>query len=119
MNDMVTNIFSMYPLFSSIEQYRDNHLKHHRHLNTDDDPDWFIKLGKKEFTFPKTKKEFLLTVFSYFTLIAGAKDAIAPSSTAERAKSTRAQGIVRRHDALVYQWYTYVWHIFSYNMVQP
>lgn len=76
MNDMITNIFSMYPLFSSIEQYRDNHLKHHRHLNTDDDPDWFIKLGKKEFTFPKTKKEFLLTVFSYFTLIAGAKDAI-------------------------------------------
>lgn len=76
MNDLVTNLFSMYPLFSSIEQYRGNHLKHHRHLNTDDDPDWFIKLGKKAFTFPKSKVEFLMTVLSYFSLVQGAKDAI-------------------------------------------
>lgn len=75
-NDLVTNLFSMYPLFSSIEQYRDNHLRHHRHLNTDEDPDWFIKLGRKEFTFPKSKREFLITVLGYFTLVAGIKDAL-------------------------------------------
>jgi len=75
-NDLITNIFTMYPIFTSIEVYRENHMLHHRHLNTEDDPDWVAKLGKKAFTFPKTKKEFLLTVFSYWTLYQGITDAI-------------------------------------------
>ena len=75
-SDRITNLTSMYPLFSSIESYRQNHLRHHRHLNTDDDPDWFVKLGRKEFTFPKTRREFLLIILSYFTLIQGLKDAL-------------------------------------------
>ena len=76
LSDLLTNFISMYPLFSSIEQYRPNHLSHHRHLNTHDDPDWFAKLGRKEFQFPKTKREFILTVLAYFTLVSGVKDAI-------------------------------------------
>lgn len=76
MNDLLTNLFSMYALFSSIEQYRDNHLRHHRNLNTEDDPDWLVKLGRKEFTFPKTKKEFLLTILAYLTLVSGVRDAL-------------------------------------------
>ena len=75
-NDLVTNIFVMYPIFTSIETYRQNHMRHHRHLNSEHDPDWVAKLGKKEFTFPKTRKEFLTTVFSYLTLIKGTQDAI-------------------------------------------
>ena len=39
-NDLISNITTMYPLFSSIEKYRENHLRHHQHLNTEDDPDW-------------------------------------------------------------------------------
>lgn len=75
-NDIVTNLSTMYLLFSSIENYRKNHLTHHRNLNTEEDPDWFAKLGKKEFQFPQTKKEFLLTLLSYFSLYQGISDAI-------------------------------------------
>lgn len=75
-NDLLTNLFTMYPLFTSIETYRQNHLRHHQHLNTEEDPDWVAKLGKRAFTFPKTKKEFLLTIGSYFTMYKGISDAI-------------------------------------------
>ncbi len=75
-NDLLTNLVTMYPLFTSIAVYRQNHMRHHRHLNTEDDPDWVAKLTMREFRFPKTRTEFLLTVFSYFTLYQGAKDAI-------------------------------------------
>ena len=75
-NDLITNITTMYPLFTSIGQYRQNHLRHHKHLNTDDDPDWVSKLGAEAFRFPKTKWEFLRIVFSYLTLYRGVKDAI-------------------------------------------
>lgn len=95
-NDIITNVTSMYPLFTSIEQYRQNHLRHHQHLNTEEDPDWVSKFGKKEFTFPKTKQEFLLTVFSYFTLYQGIKDAIwflkrfqAPAAKRNAAKENK------------------------------
>lgn len=75
-NDRLTNLLIMYPIFSSIEVYRNNHLQHHQHLNTDEDPDWVAKLGNRAFTFPKTKREFLLTVGSYFFLYQGIMDAI-------------------------------------------
>ena len=93
-NDLLTNLFINYPLFTSIEQYRQNHLRHHRHLNTEHDPDWVSKFGKKEFTFPKTKSEFLLTIFSYFVLYQGIRDAIwflkrfrAPENQVKKDKS--------------------------------
>ena len=75
-NDLLTNLLTMYPIFTSIEGYRQNHLQHHIHLNTEQDPDWVSKLGVREFTFPKTKLEFLKTVFAYFTLYRGMKDVI-------------------------------------------
>ncbi len=75
-NDRITNLFIMYPFFLTIEKYRDNHLRHHQHLNTEEDPDWVSKFGKSEFTFPKTKLDFIKTVLSYFLLVQGIKDAI-------------------------------------------
>ncbi|MCB0707041.1 MAG: fatty acid desaturase family protein [Saprospiraceae bacterium] len=99
-NDLITNLVTMYPLFTSIEVYRENHLKHHKHLNTDHDPDWVSKLGKKEFTFPKSKMEFLSTIFSYFTLFQGLKDAIwffkrfqAPANSGARAFKITPKGV--------------------------
>jgi len=75
-NDLISNLLIMYPIFTSIEKYRANHLKHHQHLNTMDDPDWVAKLTKREFQFPKTKQEFLLTLSSYLVLYQGILDAI-------------------------------------------
>lgn len=74
-NDLLSNLLIMYPIFTSIEVYRENHLRHHQHLNTDHDPDWVAKLGNRAFTFPKTKKEFLLSVGSYLFLYQGIMDA--------------------------------------------
>ena len=75
-NDLITDITTMYPLFTSLEQYRQNHLRHHKHLNTEHDPDWVSKLGVEEFRFPKSRGEFLWIVFSYLILYRGVKDAI-------------------------------------------
>ena len=75
-NDLVTNYLTMYPIFTSIEIYRTNHLRHHQHLNTEEDPDWVAKLGNRAFTFPKSRGEFLLTVASYLALYQGVMDAI-------------------------------------------
>lgn len=75
-NDRITNWFTMYPVYTTIHTYRKNHLAHHQNLNTEEDPDWVAKLGKREFTFPKTKTEFLLGILSYFTLYQGIADAI-------------------------------------------
>ena len=90
-NDLLSNIFTMYPIFTSIETYRRNHLAHHQHLNTDDDPDWVAKLGKRGFTFPQSQKEFLLMLGSYLVLYQGIMDAIwffkrFGSDTGKRAK---------------------------------
>lgn len=73
--DLITNVTTMYPLFLTIENYRDNHLRHHQHLNTDHDPDWVAKFGRKEFVFPQTKAEFFKTILSYFLLMQGIRDA--------------------------------------------
>lgn len=75
-NDLITDVTTMYPIFLTIEKYRANHLTHHKHLNTEEDPDWVSKLPKKEFQFPKTKTAFILGILSYFLLIQGIKDAI-------------------------------------------
>ncbi len=75
-NDRWTNFLTLYPIFTSIDKYRANHLSHHQHLNTHDDPDWVAKLTKRSFTFPKTKVEFITTVLSYFFLIQGIMDAV-------------------------------------------
>jgi len=75
-NDGLTNWLTMYPLFTSIATYRQNHLRHHQHLNTEEDPDWVAKLGKRAFTFPKTKREFLLTLGAYLVMYKGISDAV-------------------------------------------
>jgi len=74
-NDLISNITTMYPLFLTIENYRNNHLRHHQHVNTEQDPDWVAKLHKKEFLFPQSKWAFFRTVLSYFLLWQGIKDA--------------------------------------------
>lgn len=57
-NDRLSNWFLAWPVLVSTEGYRDNHLAHHFHLNTDEDPDWVRKEGKHEWEFPKTRIQF-------------------------------------------------------------
>ena len=39
-NDLITELFLAWPVFLSVTAYRAMHLNHHRHLNTEKDPDW-------------------------------------------------------------------------------
>lgn len=74
-NDILTNIFTMYPLFLTIEDYRYGHIAHHTKLNTSEDPDWSRKLGDPAFTFPQTKRDFILRLLSYLVFYQGVLDA--------------------------------------------
>jgi len=60
LSDLIGNVFMGYPLFLTVETYRSHHLKHHRHINTEQDPDWNYKVGRKEFQTPTTKSRFFL-----------------------------------------------------------
>lgn len=65
LNDLITNFFITFPIFSSLERVRNIHFKHHKDPNTKDDPDWVNKHNNKEWVFPKTKLNYIITVCKY------------------------------------------------------
>lgn len=54
-NDLVGEVCCAWPQLVTMAQYRCHHFAHHDHLNSDDDPDWVRKRGKKDWRFPKTR----------------------------------------------------------------
>lgn len=56
LNDWLGELFTAAPMLVSLKTYRKDHLAHHQHTNTNDDPDWVRKLGQPEeaayWTFP-------------------------------------------------------------------
>ncbi len=70
-SDIVTNCLISYHIYLPVEKYRHTHLEHHQHLNTDEDPDWVLKMDFEDYEFPKTKVAFLQTVLSYLFLYKG------------------------------------------------
>ncbi len=60
LNNWFSDLLCAFPLGFDTAIYRDNHLKHHRHLNTDKDPDWIRKNGRPDWTFPTTPKKLAL-----------------------------------------------------------
>ena len=53
-NDIVSEMLLAFPLFVTVRGYRLSHLAHHRHMNTEYDPDWVSK-ETPDWVFPKTK----------------------------------------------------------------
>ena len=60
--------FCAYPIFQDNRVYRPYHLKHHRHTETEDDPDLVLSSP-----FPITKKSFIRKIFRDLTGITGVK----------------------------------------------
>jgi fatty acid desaturase len=56
-NDFISNLFCAFPVGMSTALYRDYHLKHHRHLNTEKDPQLVSNDGHKTWIWPKKKSE--------------------------------------------------------------
>lgn len=70
LNDLASDLFTMFPLFSSIHHYRLQHLAHHQFVNDPDrDPDISqLKTSGHWLSFPVTKKQFLRTLLKQLTL---------------------------------------------------
>jgi fatty acid desaturase len=65
LNDWLGEILLAWPfIVLSMRAYRSNHFPHHRHLNTDRDPDW-VRKQTEEWRFPKTKLGLAWLLLSY------------------------------------------------------
>lgn len=69
-NDLLANWGAAFPTFFDLHNYRRNHLRHHEHLNTDQDPDLIRKRGRAEWTFPVGHGRIALYL-PYFVFIWG------------------------------------------------
>lgn len=70
-NDFISDFFAAYPIFFSTLEYRNNHLPHHRHTNTSQDPDWVRKISNPEWQFPQTKASIAKTLARQILLMGG------------------------------------------------
>jgi fatty acid desaturase len=61
-NDRLSDWLLAYPVFLTTASYRRHHLAHHRHLNTDEDPDWTRKKGLEDWVFPKSRRELVVVL---------------------------------------------------------
>jgi len=57
-NDWTADLLCAFPLLFDTDVYRKNHLAHHRHLNTEQDPDWVRKVGQTDWLFPMAASQF-------------------------------------------------------------
>lgn len=73
-SEWTADLFIAWPLLATLEGYRRNHLGHHRYLNTDRDPDWAIKLGSREFTFPQEMRFAVLNLAGYLVGVSTFRD---------------------------------------------
>lgn len=64
-NDRICNWLTAWPLGVAVEGYRDHHWNHHRHTNTDLDPDWARKSKLPAWRFPKSRKKFFRDLLPY------------------------------------------------------
>lgn len=74
LSDWICEITLSWPLLTTVAAYRGNHLAHHRYTNTDQDPDWVIKLGTRKFTFPQSWQHGVLTLLSYLVVVGSVLD---------------------------------------------
>jgi fatty acid desaturase len=70
LNDFIGSWLCAYPVMFDMHAYRATHLKHHEHLNSEQDPDWIRKRTRREWQFPVTKSKLALFV-PYFLLLWG------------------------------------------------
>lgn len=73
-SDWIADLFIGWPLLATLEGYRRNHLSHHRYLNTDQDPDWKVKIGSREFTFPQEMRFAVLNLAGYLVGVSTVRD---------------------------------------------
>jgi fatty acid desaturase len=75
-NDWIGDLLLAWPITTTVDSYRRNHLEHHKHANTERDPDWVAKVGRPLFTFPQRLRTALLHLGGYLLFVNSIRDAI-------------------------------------------
>ncbi|MBX3039606.1 MAG: fatty acid desaturase family protein [Bdellovibrionaceae bacterium] len=70
LNDLTSDFLTAFPFLGATSWYRRHHAAHHRHLNTDQDPDWARKIHLQEWQFPQSVFQMTKT-FTKQVLIGG------------------------------------------------
>lgn len=65
LNDLIGDIFTAFPFFITVHGFRRNHMPHHRHVSTDEDPNWIASLKKDRYQFPKTRKQIVIEILRH------------------------------------------------------
>ena len=65
LNDLIGDVFTALPFFITVHGFRRNHLAHHRHVCTGQDPNWVASLAKPRFRFPKTGGAFAIELLKH------------------------------------------------------
>ncbi len=73
-SEWVGDILLAWPLGTTVDSYRKNHLAHHRYTNTEQDPDWVVKVGSQHFTFPQKWQYALANIVGYLVTINSIRD---------------------------------------------
>lgn len=68
-SDWICDLFVSWPILASVDAYRRNHLAHHRYTNTEQDPDWVVKIGTRKFTFPQEWGTAVMSLVGYLAFI--------------------------------------------------
>jgi fatty acid desaturase len=74
LGDAVADVFAAWPILATVEGYRRNHLAHHQHANTEQDPDWMVKLGQPQFSFPQRARVTVLHMLGYLATVSTVRD---------------------------------------------
>lgn len=74
LSEWVGDVLLGWPLGTTIDSYRRNHLAHHRYTNTGQDPDWVVKFGTQQFTFPQRWQYALANIVGYLLTINSIRD---------------------------------------------
>ncbi|MGH6807199.1 MAG: fatty acid desaturase, partial [Ensifer adhaerens] len=76
LSDWMSDLLLAWPMLATVDGYRQNHLAHHQHANTDDDPDWTAKLGMRQFTFPQKVARGVMQLLGYLVAVNSIRDMV-------------------------------------------
>ena len=91
LSERIMDVFAAWPVGTTVDGYRQNHLAHHQHINTEDDPDWVVKQGMTAFTFPQKMRVLTLRLLGYLVAISSLMDIahLLPRVSKNAPKNTR------------------------------
>lgn len=73
-SEWIMDTLAAWPIGTTVEGYRQNHLAHHQNVNTENDPDWVVKLGTTAFTFPQKVQVLTLRLVGYLVAVSSLLD---------------------------------------------